>query len=107
MRTFRAHHKEELKDERFRRLYDEESQLAELSLRIYHIREHLRLSQQDVAEKAKITQQQLSKLENGANCNVTTLLRVCSALGVKVGLETSSLMEEPGLRPKEKPRGIA
>jgi len=95
MRTFRAHLREELQDERFRKLYNEERQVAELSLHIHHIREHLGLSQQDVAKRAKITQQQLSRLENGANCNVTTLLRVCNALGVKIGLDTSHWVEEP------------
>jgi len=54
----------------FRQLYEEERQLAELSLKIIDIREHLGLSQTDVARKANVTQQQLSKRENGVNCNI-------------------------------------
>ncbi len=45
MRSFRNHLKEKLKDERFRRIYKEEKQLAELSLKIYHLREQMGLSQ--------------------------------------------------------------
>ena len=87
MRTFREHLKEKLKDKRFKELYEEERQLAELSLRIISAREHLGLSQADVAQKAKVTQQQVSKIEKGINCNVTTFLKVCNALGIKIGIE--------------------
>ena len=60
MRSFRNHLKEKLKDERFRRIYKEEKQLAELSLKIYHLREQMGLSQKEVARRATITQQQTS-----------------------------------------------
>ena len=89
MKTFRKHLKEKLKSERFKRLYEEEQKLAELSLRIIDTREHLGLSQSEVAKRAKITQQQLSKLETGINCTMATFLKVCSALGIKIGLEPS------------------
>lgn len=45
------------------------------------------MSQKQLAEKAKITQQQLSKIENGDNCNVVTLLKVCKALKFRMVLE--------------------
>jgi len=93
MRTFRKHLEEELQDEEFSRLYREEKQLAQLSLRLHSAREGLGLSQQEVAQKAKISQQQLSKLENGANCNITTFLKVCDALGVKIELEMPKELE--------------
>ena len=95
MRTFRKHLKEELQDEEFRKLYKEEKQLAQLSLRLHTAREGLGLSQQEVAQKAEISQQQLSKLENGANCNITTFLKVCDALGVKIELEMPENLEVP------------
>jgi len=91
MRSFRQHLKEKLNDERFRELYQEEKQLAELSLKILDIREHLGLSQTEVAKKAKVTQQQLSKIENGVNCNIATFLKVCNALGIKLDIETPKL----------------
>ena len=91
MRSFRQHLKEKLKDERFRHLYAEEKQLAELSLKIIDVRENLGLSQTDVAKKAQVTQQQLSKIENGVNCNIATFLRVCNALGIKLDIEPPKL----------------
>jgi len=87
MRTFKKHLKEKLKDKRFRELYEEEKRLAELSLKILDTREHLGLSQMEVAKRAKITQQQLSKIEHGFNCNIATFLKVCNALGIKITLE--------------------
>ena len=86
MRSFRKHLKEKLKNERFRRFYEAEKLRAELSLKIYTVREQRGLSQQEVAKRAKITQQQLSKVENGENCNLTTFLKVCNALDLKVDL---------------------
>jgi HTH-type transcriptional regulator / antitoxin HipB len=87
MRTFKKHLKEKLKDKHFRELYEEEKNLAGLSLKILDTREHLGLSQQEVAKRAKITQQQLSKLENGINCTMSTFLKVCNALSIKIDLE--------------------
>jgi transcriptional regulator with XRE-family HTH domain len=95
MKTLRRHLEDKLQDERFHELYSEEKKLAELSLRILETRLQLGLSQQQVAKQAKVTQQQLSRLENGANCNVTTLLKVCNALGVSVQLEIPEVVEEP------------
>ncbi|MBI4691809.1 MAG: DUF5615 family PIN-like protein [Nitrospirae bacterium] len=45
------------------------------------------LSQREVAKRAKITHQQLSRLENGINCTMATFLKVCYALGIKVDIE--------------------
>lgn len=86
MKTYRAHLQEKLKDREFRRQFEEEKQLAELSVRLVEFREQRHLTQQEVALQAKVTQQQLSKLENGVNCNVTTFLRVCNALGLQLEL---------------------
>jgi DNA-binding XRE family transcriptional regulator len=87
MRSFRKHLNEKLQDKRFKQLYEEERLLAELSVSILDTREHLGLSQQEVAKRAKISQQQLSRVENGVNCTMTTFLKVCKALGLKVGLK--------------------
>lgn len=87
MRTFRKHLNEKLKDKQFKKLYEEERQLATLSLKILGTREQRGLSQKDVAQKANVTQQQLSKVENGINCNLTTFLKVCNALDLKIDLD--------------------
>ncbi|MDE0144957.1 MAG: helix-turn-helix transcriptional regulator [Nitrospira sp.] len=86
MQAFAAHLKEKLQDERFRKLYKKERQLAELSLQLVVARDKSGRSQKEVAHQAEVTQQQLSKLENGISCNVTTLLKVCNALGLKLEL---------------------
>ena len=48
--------------------------MAELSLQLVVARDKSGKSQKEVAQQAHVTQQQLSRLENGASCNVTTLL---------------------------------
>ena len=87
MQTFVAHIEEKLKDERFRKMYEEERQMAELAVRIALARDKSGKSQKDVAREARITQQQLSRLENGSRCNVNTLLKVCKALGLTLELK--------------------
>jgi DNA-binding Xre family transcriptional regulator len=96
MQTFTAHLNEKLQDVRFRKMYEEERRFAELSVQLVEVRAKLSLSQKEVAQQAKITQQQLSKLENGVSCNVTTLLKVCKALGLKLELEESKALEPVG-----------
>ena len=82
MRTFKKHLDDSLKDPEFKEIYNEESKLIELSLRIHEAREKSGLSQLEVAKMAHVTQQQLSKIENGNNCNMITFLKVCNALGL-------------------------
>lgn len=87
MRTFNDHIEQKLKDERFRKMFEEERQMAELAVRLALARDKSGKSQQDIAKEARITQQQLSRLENGARCNVNTLLKVCKALGLTLELK--------------------
>jgi DNA-binding XRE family transcriptional regulator len=88
MKTFQSHLKEKLKDKEFKELFLAEKQLLDLSLKIHEIREKKGISQIELASKAKITQQQLSKIENGINCNITTFLKVCNALDIKVDIHS-------------------
>lgn len=44
------------------------------------------MTQSDLAVKAGITQQQLSKLELGINCNLDTFIKVAIALGVDINI---------------------
>ena len=82
MKTFKKHLDVSLKDQEFKDIYNEERKLIELSLRIHEAREKSGLSQIEVAQMAHVTQQQLSKIENGKNCNMMTFLKVCNALGL-------------------------
>ena len=79
---FRDHLNEELKDPQFKKLYEEEKHLLELGLAIVEAREQKGLTQKELAQKSQVTQQQLSKIENGINCNMLTFIRVSSALGL-------------------------
>jgi HTH-type transcriptional regulator / antitoxin HipB len=84
MRSLKSHLEEQMKDVKFRKAYNEEKRYIELAVKIAKERNRLGISQEDLARKASITQQQLSKVENGANCNVQTLIKVCTALGLKL-----------------------
>jgi predicted transcriptional regulator len=87
MKTFKKQLKEELKSKKFSKLYDEERELLSISIKILEERDKLGISQKELAQKAHITQQQLSKVENGINCNITTFLKVCGALGLSLNFE--------------------
>ena len=82
MKTLKKQIDLKLKNNKFKEKYFEEKKLIELSLMIHSEREKNGLSQIEVAKKAHITQQQLSKIENGINCNIVTFLKVCNALGL-------------------------
>ncbi|HHE38561.1 MAG TPA: XRE family transcriptional regulator [Candidatus Cloacimonetes bacterium] len=90
MRTFKNHLEKKIKDKEFQTLFKEEKILLEISLKITDARKHSGLSQQALAKKAHITQQQLSKIESGLNCNMKTFLKVCYALGMKIDIDFHS-----------------
>ena len=87
MKTFKKHLKKELQKKEFKKLFQEEKELLNISLKILEARSELGISQKELAKKAHITQQQLSKVENGINCNMATFLKVCNALDMKIGIK--------------------
>ncbi len=91
MKTFKKHLEKELKNDDFRKKYEEEKELLEICLKILEERNKLGLTQKELATKANITQQQLSKVENGINCNMLTFLKVCNALNIKLGLKKARI----------------
>jgi DNA-binding XRE family transcriptional regulator len=84
MKTFRSHLNEKLKDKKFAAMYKTEHELLGLAIKIAIARTNLGLSQVALARKASVTQQQLSKIENGENCNMATFLKVSKALNLRV-----------------------
>lgn len=84
MKTFRTHLNEKLKDKEFAALYKSEQELLSLAIKIAQARSNQGLSQVELSRKAKVTQQQLSKIENGENCNMLTFLKVSKALNLQV-----------------------
>ena len=87
MQTFNDHLTEELKDTEFSKLYENELELLQLAVKIAEERKEKGLSQKELASKAHITQQQMSKIENGINCNMITFLKVCQVLGISLKME--------------------
>jgi len=83
---FKDHLKEEMKNPQFKKAFEEEKYLLELGMVITKTREKLGLSQTELAQKSHVTQQQLSKIENGYNCNLLTLIKVSSTLGLDITL---------------------
>jgi HTH-type transcriptional regulator/antitoxin HipB len=90
MMTFDSHLKEKMKNKRFRRMYEEEKELLDISLKILEARTEQNLSQAELANRAHITQQQLSRIENGMNFNIKTLLKLCDALDLSIDLKQRS-----------------
>ena len=74
--NYKEHLAEEMKDPEFKKVFDEEKRLLELSCAIIEAREKRGLTQKELAEKSHVTQQQLSKIESGVNCNMLTFIKV-------------------------------
>jgi|WetSurMetagenome_2_1015567.scaffolds.fasta_scaffold04422_5 HTH-type transcriptional regulator / antitoxin HipB len=86
MKTLKSHIKDSLKNGGFRKYFEEEKELLRVSLQLQKAREHAGLSQKEIAEAAHVTQQQVSKVENGTNCNILTYLKVSRAIGLTFGI---------------------
>ncbi len=94
MKTFKDHLQKKLEDPEFRRLYEEERELLEISFQVAEARRKQNLSQQELAAKAHITQQQLSKIENGKNFNISTLLKLLDVLNLKIDLRNKDSLKQ-------------
>jgi DNA-binding XRE family transcriptional regulator len=90
IKTFRKQLNDELKNPKFREMYLEDKKLIELAMLVHAEREKRNLSQSEVAKIAGVTQQQLSKVESGINCNLTTLIRILSALKLDIDFKAAS-----------------
>ena len=60
--------------------------LKTYGLQLKEIRESKQLSQKRLAELSKVTQCKISKIENGADCQVSTFLKLCKAMNHKVDI---------------------
>ena len=56
---------------------------VDLAVAIAQKRESAGLSQSVAAKRAHLTQQQMSKIENGENCTIYTYLKAMEALDIK------------------------
>jgi ribosome-binding protein aMBF1 (putative translation factor) len=80
--SFQKYLAEKMKNPEFKKAFEEEKRLLELSYAITEAREQRGMTQKELAQKSRVTQQQLSKIENGINCNMLTFIKVSNALGL-------------------------
>lgn len=86
MKSFSAHLAKEFEDPEFKARFEADKELIELAIKVARLREKKGLSQTELASQAHVTQQQISKIERGVNCNVTTLFKVLKALNLKINV---------------------
>lgn len=106
MIRFRDHLKTKLKDKKFAEGFEKELQAVRLAAEIAEARDKQGMTQSDLASRAHITQQQLSKVENARACKVETLLKVADALGMELTLKPRADSRARALpRPRRVARG--
>ena len=93
--TVKEHLKEELRDPHFKELYELDQQKLSVVKKIiaYRIKHHL--NQRQLAQKAGVTQQHISKIENGEFSSVSTLEKILLAIGYSVKIQVIPLSRRP------------
>lgn len=88
MRTHREYLEGQLRDDKFAKDFRYEKQKLRIAYDIHSARMELGLSQKALAERAGVTQQMVSRVENAAKANMAqgTVCRIAGALGMDVGL---------------------
>ena len=81
LRSVEGHLKEKLKDPYFRELYELEEEKGKIVSLILKYRVERSLTQAELARKVGVTQQQISKIEQGEFSSLTTIQKVLLALG--------------------------
>ena len=91
MENVSNHLKEKLKDPYFKELYELEEQKLSIVKRIIEYRIKNNINQGELAKRAGMTQQHISKIENGEFSSVTTLEKVLLFIGYTVKIEAVRL----------------
>jgi len=87
------HLKEKLKDPYFKELYELEEQKLKIVKRIIEYRIKNKLSQKQLAERVGVTQQHISKIENGEFSSMATLEKVLLFIGYTVKMRAIPLSQ--------------
>jgi DNA-binding XRE family transcriptional regulator len=86
-KTYREHKKEALKDPELKAEYDALEPEFKLAVEMIDARLAQKLTQEELAEKAGVTQNTIARLESGTtNPTIGTISRVASALGKEIKL---------------------
>ena len=87
MKTFKEYLKESLKDPEFRAAYNALEPEYKLASSLIEARLAQKLTQEELAKKAGVTQNTITRLESGTtNPTFATITRVASALGKELSL---------------------
>ncbi|MDO8603652.1 MAG: helix-turn-helix transcriptional regulator [Candidatus Omnitrophota bacterium] len=81
------HLKEKLKDPYFKELYGLEEQKLKIVKKIIEYRIKHKLNQEQLAQRANVTQQHISKIENGEFSNIITLEKILLFIGYTVKIQ--------------------
>lgn len=77
--------REDLKDPAFRELVEKFYLEAEVAERLYKLRQTKRLTQKQLATRARMQQNAISRIESGANgLNLKTIRKLAAAMGCRV-----------------------
>lgn len=89
--TFRDHLKEMLKDPYFKELHELDQQKLAVVKKIIAYRIKHNLNQRQLAKQIGVTQQHISKIENGEFSSVATLEKILLAIGYSVKIQAVPL----------------
>lgn len=89
MRRFKDYLRGQLKDEEFRKGFEEEGVYAQVAVQIARIRSKKKLSQKRLAQLLRTSQQTVSRLEDPRNTSYSlrTLIKLAHALGKEVRVQ--------------------
>ena len=73
------------KDPEYQRIYQEQSQLLDIAIKIAEVREKHKITQKELAKKIKSSQAVISRIERGIeNMSLKKLFRIAEALNLTV-----------------------
>ena len=89
VRRFQDYLKGQLKDEEFRKGYEEEGVYAQVAIQIARLRGQKRISQKKLARLLRTSQQTVSRLEDPHNTSYSlrTLIKLAHALGKELKVQ--------------------
>lgn len=89
--TVNEHLQEKLKDPYFKELYELEQQKYNIVKKIIDYRIRKGITQSALAKEARVSQQHISKIENGEFSNILTLEKVLLHIGMTVRIKAVEL----------------